>query len=196
MLFIYLFIFCRYHLEKFDTKKCCRWMNIYKIFCWKILHNLITRLISSEDICFCCFVWCADQIKCHFKRTRWRLHKLWSYSLKLKEIFYKVSLFTFMMFSLIFTYRICAIEGRGFYSKNIFWTNALWYIWPKFVQAHIVEIGEIHLNATILGCGYNSRATLRLLFIITSVCPYGLLRRPVSVLSATDFQFLQSYKKM
>ena len=62
-----------------------------------------------------------------------------------------------------FDYRTRAIKGRGFYSKNIFWTCALWLVWPKFVHVHIIKIDIFHLNAPILGhfkgCGYNSRAT-------------------------------------
>ena len=58
---------------------------------------------------------------------------------------------------------IRAIKGRGFYSKNIFWTHALWGVWPKFVHAQVVKIDKIHLNVLILGhfkgYGYNSRAT-------------------------------------
>ena len=49
----------------------------------------------------------------------------------------------------------------GFLSKNIFWTYALWCVWPKFIHVHIVKIDKIHSNAPILGCfkecGYNSR---------------------------------------
>ena len=60
-------------------------------------------------------------------------------------------------------YRTRAIKGRGFYSKNIFWTHALWCVWPKFAQAHVVKIDKIHLNARFFGrlkgCSYNSRAT-------------------------------------
>ena len=60
-------------------------------------------------------------------------------------------------------YRTQAIEGLGFLSKKFFWTYALWCVWPKFIHAHIVKIGKIHLNAPILGqfkgCSYNSRAT-------------------------------------
>ena len=42
-----------------------------------------------------------------------------------------------------------AIKGRGFFSKNISWAYALWYLFPKIVNPRIVKIDKIQQNAPI-----------------------------------------------
>ena len=48
------------------------------------------------------------------------------------------------------SYRNRANKGRGFYSKDIFWTYAPWCIWPKFVHAHVAKKDKIRLNKPVL----------------------------------------------
>ena len=67
-----------------------------------------------------------------------------------------------VVFADYFVYRTRAIKGRGFYSKNIFWTYALWCVSPKIVHSYILKIKKIKKNAPILSrykrWVYNSRA--------------------------------------